>query len=85
MTKPRMTLEEHQKLGAELKTIRSRVSTMVVDLSAEYPNTGKVVRRVEALGRAVENLRCELDNRVCTENPHRSDKNAEREILGCYY
>lgn len=61
------TLEKHEKLGLELQTMRDRLVKIQVELSHAYPL--KLSGMASKAWDAIDRLRCELDNKVCMENP----------------
>ena len=64
--KPGYTLEEHEKLGLELQTMRDRLVFMTTELSKAYPF--KVSDIAKKASQCIDSLRNVLDDKVCQEN-----------------
>lgn len=73
MTKPRLTVEEHQQLGLRLAAIRDELLHLHVHLSGAYPRTGPEAmpaRKLDEARAAVDQARCELDHALFREHPN---------------
>jgi hypothetical protein len=64
--KPGYNLEQHEKLGLELQTMRDRLVKIEVELSHAYPF--KTAGLAKNAWKAIDTLRCSLDDKVCAEN-----------------
>ena len=76
MTKPRLTLEEHDDLGRTLAGIRDELNRRVTQLANAYPRTGPEAVPFMKLRAALEELesaRCALDNAVFREHPNTAE------------
>ncbi|MEV7427004.1 hypothetical protein [Streptomyces sp. NPDC091212] len=72
MTKPRLTLEEHEDLGRTLADIRDEVQHRVIQLANAYPRTGMegaAYRRLSKALTEIEAARTELDHAMFREHP----------------
>jgi hypothetical protein len=72
MTKPRLTLEEHQQLGLRLAAIRDELLHLHVQLENAYPRSGLEAVPAQKLNvayTAVDQARCELDHALFREHP----------------
>ena len=69
MRKIPFTFSEHVQMGNDLDGIRSTVLQYITRLSEAYPKTSRQVRRVIAIQKAIDSLRCEMDNVFYREYP----------------
>jgi hypothetical protein len=69
--KPGLTLEQHEKLGLELQTMRDRLVNISVELSKAYPH--KISDISSKASETIDVLRNALDDKVCQENPNFKD------------
>ena len=67
------TLEQHERLGLELQTMRDRLNKTFVDLQKNYRRDAKAIRKAGAALNAVDKLRSELDSLVCKEQAGNKD------------
>lgn len=81
MRKRGFTLDQHLQRGFALKLTRDFILQLTVELSNAYPLTHKSVKHAKAALNALDSLKCELDDRVCEENP----KIADEVVLQAYY
>ncbi|QOX78763.1 hypothetical protein FY034_07405 [Trichlorobacter lovleyi] len=75
--KPGYTIEQHEQLGIELQAMRDRLVKIQVELSHAYPI--KLASKVDPACKAVDALRCALDDQICKEHPGNKD------MLRVYY
>jgi hypothetical protein len=75
--KPGYTLEQHEQLGIELQSMRDRLVKIQVELSYAYPI--KLANKVNPACKAVDVLRCALDDQISREHPGNKD------VLRVYY
>lgn len=75
--KPRFTLEQHEKMGLELHSIREKVASLRHEISVAYPKN--IYSYAIKAQHAIDELRNVLDNCVHAENPGGS------EPIRCYY
>lgn len=71
MTKPRLTVEEHQQLGLRLAAIRDELLHLGTQLTNAYPRSGLEAvpaRRLDEARVAVDQARCELDHALFREH-----------------
>lgn len=68
--KPRFTLDEHDKLGQELHTMRERMIEIQIQLSKAYPFKTNVPGKACQVLESIDSLRCRLDDMVFIENQH---------------
>ena len=76
MTKPRLTIEEHQQLGLRLAAIRDELLHLGTDLMNAYPRSGPEAvpaQKLTAAREAVDQARCELDNAMFREHPRQGE------------
>ena len=73
MSKPGFTLDRHDAAGIVLSQMHNDLGRLYVDLGNAYPGSAKAVKLVERAQKAVDALRCELDNVVCRERPDYED------------
>lgn len=68
------TLEQHEKLGLELQTMRDSLVKITVEIGKAYPN--KIAEIASKASDIIDSLRSALDDKVCIEN--RDLKDASR-------
>jgi len=68
MTKKGMTVEEHTKMGIELKEMRDKVDSMIVKLSHHYPFSSGFMKKLHKAQLAIDQLRADLDTKFFQEN-----------------
>lgn len=75
MTKPRLTFEEHDRLGGRLAEIRHELLTLSTQLSNAYPRSGresvpakKLAEARQVLGEALHSL----EDRLYEEHPRQA-------------
>jgi len=68
MKKPGFDWQQHESAGQFLFDARNRLLTLYCDLSRAYPKSSQAVRTAKRALGALDGLRTELDNRVCSEN-----------------
>lgn len=76
MTKPRLSLEEHEELGATLAAIHDELVHRVTQLSNAYPRSGlegAPYRKLKAAEEALNQARAELDHALFREYPRTGD------------
>ena len=78
--KKRLTLEEHQVAGKELKEVGQKLRKVTTEIFRSYPKQSKVVNRAHAVISALDKLLCQLDDEVFEENPSLS-----LQVLGHIY
>lgn len=66
--KPGLTVDQHEKLGLELQTMRDRLVSISVELGKAYPRTISIF--AAKAGENIDSLRNVLDDKVCQENPN---------------
>jgi len=75
------TFEEHQEHGARLKLCNDALVSLAVRTANSYGKTSTASKLADRAKKALDALRCELDDRVCEENRSLPDA----EVTGCYY
>lgn len=76
MTKPRLTLEEHEELGRTLAAIHDELVHRVTQLGRAYPRSGvegEPYRRLCAAEKALNQARAELDHALFRDHPRSGD------------
>lgn len=76
MTKPRLTLEEHEDLGRTLAGIQDEIVHRITQLGNAYPRSGPEAAPYKRLQAALTELniaRTELDHAVFREHPHTAE------------
>lgn len=76
MTKPRLTLEEHEELGRTLAAINTELVHRVTQIANAYPRSGmegEPYRRLKAAEQALSEARASLDNALFREHPHEGE------------
>jgi hypothetical protein len=69
MRKTGLTIDEHKRVGQELHAARSQVLDCIMMFINNYTinsRQGQAARKVE---RAIDRLRCVLDDAACREHP----------------
>src|ERR687886_1965165 len=79
--KKRFALKQHQELGFAVKLTRDFILALTVDLRNAYPMSHRAVKSASRALKALDTLKSELDELVCSENPRASNE----EVLGAYY
>lgn len=75
--KPGLTLEQHEKLGAELLTMRDRIGEILELVSTAYPF--KISNPLHKAQDIIDRLRANLDSKVAEENK------GNKKALNIYY
>ncbi|HEY6872284.1 MAG TPA: hypothetical protein VI298_06090 [Geobacteraceae bacterium] len=75
------SFQEHQKHGDELYAACRTLHSLFLDISKAYGKTSSIANLSNKAVKAADELRNQLDNLVCRENPERPDM----EVSGCYY
>jgi hypothetical protein len=65
----RMSVDEHHAVGAELYQIRDRMQTLAIVLQQHFPKSSSVGKALHRPERAIDHLRCRLDDLFCTQHP----------------
>ena len=65
--KPGLTLEEHERLGKDLRALREWLGGVMVQLSVAYPH--KVADRAHKAQEGIDSLRSLLDDLIHHERP----------------
>ena len=82
MRRPKtLTFERHRDVGHRLAQEQDYLRSLGVEVGNTYGVTAKATRLLEKAERALNALRCELDNRVCAEHGERP----YRELSNAYY
>lgn len=81
--KRRLTYEDHIKLGEELQHSLCRFHQVFMSLQRTYGKSAQCTVRARQVLRAIDELRCELDDRACAESPR--SEYPEREPHRLYY
>lgn len=81
MSKVRMTLEEHQKMGKKLKEIRKTLFEIKDICNRAYNKTDDVNNHMRKLIDRLDLVRSGLENRLNADFPDKSD----HEITHVYY
>lgn len=63
--KPRLPLERHKEIGAELQAMHNKLFALVGELSTAHPFGSRVVRRAERALDTLDSLRSALDSIAC--------------------
>jgi hypothetical protein len=71
--KKRFTLEQHCHAASNIHQAAAEIRALFLKLSKHYPNNSKVVRRAYKADNVLSELKSELDNCICKENPDRDD------------
>jgi hypothetical protein len=66
-TKPGLTRQEHEELGATLKQLRDEVLRIALQLETAYPKLSPAARLSYKAAQAVDRLRSALDRQVFLE------------------
>jgi hypothetical protein len=74
----RMTIEQHRATGRQLKQARAILATAAVAIPNTYGKTSKPGRLANRPLRALDALRCELDEQLHRDHPRQFD-------AGIYY
>lgn len=69
MRKKTFTFNEHVQLAGDLDGMRATLMMHIVRLSECYPKSSRQVKLVRALQKAIDSLRCEMDNVFYREYP----------------
>ncbi|CAL9467541.1 hypothetical protein [Streptomyces sp. enrichment culture] len=72
MTKPRMSLEEHEDLGRTLAAIHTELVHRVTQLANAYPRSGvegEPYRKLRAAEQALNQARASLDHALFRDHP----------------
>lgn len=64
-TKSGLSFEEHRELGATLQAMLITLHR----LHTKYNKSSKVMRLARRTAKAIDDFRCEMDNRACAESP----------------
>lgn len=75
MTKPRLTVEEHEQLGAHIAQMRHELLHLEIQLGRAYPKTGREAVPARRLAEAREVLGLALDSledRLFDEHPRQA-------------
>jgi predicted transcriptional regulator len=72
-TKKGLTIERHNAIGKELKTISSHLNAVFIEVANAYPLKSRQVRELEKADKALQHARNELDNRMFREHGEKSD------------
>jgi hypothetical protein len=75
MTKPRLTFEEHDQLGARLAEMRHELHALSIQLMNAYPKTGRESEPAKLLVEAREVLAvalARLEDRLYDEHPRQA-------------
>jgi len=64
-----LSFEDHTATGLVLSEMNEKLCKLVVKVGEHYPRNSKVGRRVHAAKRALNALRCELDNQLFADCP----------------
>lgn len=69
MNKIRLTIDDHRRLGAELKVMRDRLVKIKVLLGGAYPLNDRIVIVADRTWKELDQLRSELDTDVFNKYP----------------
>lgn len=64
-----LTLKQHLKIAQKLCPASEFFIGLLSEISKAYPHRNKVARLAMKVDTAINNLKCELDNRIYQENP----------------
>ncbi len=64
-----MILDDHRRLGAELKAMRDRLVEITKRLSDAYGSNDRIVITADRTWREIDELRSQLDNEVLAKYP----------------
>jgi hypothetical protein len=78
MSKEKLSWEQHQALGLELKQIRNRLLEISMQLPSVYGVTSKVAHYSDQAYQAVDTLRDELDSLIGRDCPEKSPNELNR-------
>lgn len=80
--KTRYTINQHFAFGNILKQARTTIQDELINnLQKSYPLASPEIQATDKVLKAIEQLKCLMDDTVCRENPHA----ANHEILPAYY
>jgi hypothetical protein len=79
--KKRMILDDHRRLGIELKAMRDRLVEITVRLGGVYQLNDRIVINADLAWRAIDELRSTLDNYLFANYPAIPGK----ELMTIYY
>jgi hypothetical protein len=69
MTKKRLILDDHRKLGSELKAMRDRLQAITVRLGGAYSLSDRIVITADRTWREIDELRSALDDDIFHNYP----------------
>ncbi|MBN1124483.1 MAG: hypothetical protein JXA82_05705 [Sedimentisphaerales bacterium] len=69
MRKIQFTFSDHVQLATDLDGMRTIAILHLKRLSEAYPKTSRQVRQAIKIQKAIDSLRCEMDNVFCREYP----------------
>jgi hypothetical protein len=67
--KPKFSFDKYKNIGSKLKRIRNDLLTLSVEVDNAYPHTSKVARGSTKAVEALDKLRSDLENQMCTDYP----------------
>ena len=69
MRKIQFSFSDHVQLATDLDGMRATAIQYIMRLSESYPKTSRQVRRAIKIQKAIDSLRCEMDNVFYREYP----------------
>jgi hypothetical protein len=69
MKKKNLIIDDHRRLGAELKAMRDRLVEITVRLGGAYGLSDRIVITADRTWREIDELRSALDNEILTNYP----------------
>ncbi len=76
----KITLKEWKEMGVEIKEIRKKMMDLHILLVKNF-SKNIYASQLEKIKKSFDELRCQLDDAVCSEFPHTDDK----EVLTIFY
>lgn len=61
-----LTLEDHNRIGAELYDIRNRLLKLGTEINTAMPKTAPASKAAYRPVKAIDSLRCKLDSLACS-------------------
>jgi hypothetical protein len=75
------SFNDHIIFGSFLKYLRNTLLYLTIESCKQHGKTKRITKLIQKLESAIDSLRCELDNLVCSEFKNISDQ----DVCGCYY
>ena len=73
MKKKGLTIERHEAIGKEMKTMSRQLNTVCIEVANAYPLKSRQVLQLGKSDKALQHARNKLDNRMFREHGEKSD------------